>query len=108
MRVFTPTGSAPNLPDGLRRRRPRSYIEWETLRRWGKLPPWEEESVGYVLRHAREKSELTQAQLAARLDVTQQAVAQAERWESNPTVAFVRRWAEALPADLLFEIRVDS
>lgn len=90
------------------RGRPRSYFEWATLRRWGKLPAWEIDQPGYLLRLAREEAELTQAELAARLGVTQQAVSRAEAWSSNPTVGLLRRWlaecgrrmwieAEALP-----------
>lgn len=79
----------------LNRGRPRHFAEWRTLRRWGKLPPWEEEVAGYLLRLAREDAGLTQAALAERLGVSQQAVAQAERWSANPTVELLRRWAEA-------------
>ncbi len=28
----------PRLPPDMKRRRPRAYLEWKTLRRWGKLP----------------------------------------------------------------------
>jgi len=79
----------------LTRRRPRDFVEWRTLRDWGKLPEREASVPGYLLRVVREKAGLTQAQLAHSLGVTQQAVAQAERWESNPTIAFIERWAEA-------------
>ena len=85
--------NAARLSSRIRRLRPRSYSEWKALRRWGKLPPWEAESAGYLLRLAREEAGLTQSQLARRLACTQQAVAQAERWQSNPTVEFLRRWA---------------
>lgn len=73
--------------------RPRSFTEWKTLRRWGKLPPWELEPAGYLLRLAREDAGLTQQRLARRLGCSQQAIAQAERWNSNPTVDFLRRWS---------------
>ena len=79
----------------LNRRRPRHFAEWRTLRRWGKLPPWEQDVAGYRLRLAREDAGLTQAGLADRLGISQQAVAQAERWSANPTVEQIRRWAEA-------------
>jgi transcriptional regulator with XRE-family HTH domain len=82
------------------RRRPRRFPEWKALRSWGRLPAWELEPVGYLLRAAREAAGLTQAELARRLGCTQQAVAQAERWESNPTVGFIRRWAEACGSKL--------
>jgi transcriptional regulator with XRE-family HTH domain len=81
------------LPPGIRRLRPRNFFEWKALRRWGKLPAWEPDSVGYLLRLAREEAGLTQSELAKRLRCTQQAVAQAERWQSNPTVEFLRSWA---------------
>ena len=96
----------PPLPRGLKRRKPRDFLEWATLRRWGKLPNWEETPPGYLLREAREKAGLTQADLAAQLGTTQQAVSQAERWDANPTVAFMRRWAEACGVEL--EIRLEK
>lgn len=82
-------------PGRVLRRRPRDYTEWKWLRRWGQLPAWEELPAGYLLREAREAAGLTQAELAARLGCSQQAVARAERWPSNPTVALMRRWAAA-------------
>lgn len=75
------------------RPRPRSFPEWKALQRQGKLPAREADSVGYLLRLAREEAGLTQSVLAKRLGCSQQAVAQAERWQSNPTVEFLRRWA---------------
>jgi DNA-binding XRE family transcriptional regulator len=94
----------PPFPRGLRRRKPRDFLEWSTLRRWGKLPDWEESSPGYLLREAREKAGLTQRELAVRLGTTQQAVSQAETWEANPTVAFMRRWVESCGGMLEIEI----
>ena len=85
---------------GLRRRTPRSYLEWKTLAGWARLPPWEEDPPGYLLRRLRERQGCSQRDLAERLGCTQQAVAQAERWESNPTVRFVRAWARALGSEL--------
>ncbi|MDX1645373.1 MAG: helix-turn-helix transcriptional regulator [Thermoanaerobaculia bacterium] len=79
----------------LRRRRPRSYTEWRTLRQWGELSPEERRLPGYLLRLARERAGLTQHQMAERLGCSQQAVSQAERWESNPTVDFLETWARA-------------
>lgn len=96
----------PAPPPGVKRRKPRDYVEWKTLRGWGKLPPWDELPAGYLLREAREKAGLTQAELAERLECTQQAVARAERWASNPTVAFVRRWARAVGAELTLDLNV--
>lgn len=93
------------LSSGLVRRKPRSYTEWKALRNWGKLPAWEPEPAGYLLRAAREVAGLTQAELAERLRVTQQSVAQAERWESNPTVRFMREWAAAAGKVLLLSLR---
>jgi DNA-binding XRE family transcriptional regulator len=90
----------------LTRRRPRSFVEWRTLRKWGKLPEREASVPGYLLRVVREEAGLTQVELARSLGVTQQAVAQAERWQSNPTIAFVERWAEACNRRL--EIRLPA
>ena len=97
MRTFTapPERELPELSPRIRRRRPRDYIEWKTLRRWGKLPDWEDSPAGYLLREARERAGLTQAELAERLSCSQQAVAQAEHPDANPTVRFLRRWAAA-------------
>ena len=94
-----------DLPRGLVRRRPRRFAEWNALRRWGKLPPWELEPVGYLLRLARERAGFTQGQLADRLGCSQQAVAQAERWKGNPTAEFMRRWAIACGGKLEIAIR---
>jgi len=95
MRTFIapPARKPPKLPATVRRTRPRDYIEWAALRRWERLPSWEDSPAGYLLREARERAKLTQAQLAERLGCSQQAVAQAERWDANPTVRFLRRWA---------------
>ena len=84
------------LPAGLRRRRPRGYFEWKTLKAWGKLPDWEDEPAGYLLRLAREDEGLSQQDMARRLGCSQQAVAQAERFTSNPTIGFMRAWARAV------------
>lgn len=97
MRTFIapPKREPPDLSLTVRRTRPRDYVEWKTLKEWGKLPRREDSPAGYLLREARERAGLTQAELAERLDCSQQAVAQAERWDANPTVAFLRRWAGA-------------
>ncbi|MEO7793458.1 MAG: helix-turn-helix transcriptional regulator [Thermoanaerobaculia bacterium] len=79
-------------------------MEWNALARWGQLPAWEPLRPGFRLRAAREAAKVTQAELARRLGVTQQAVAQAERAASNPTVAFAETWARALGAVLTFEV----
>jgi len=79
----------------LTRRRPRSFVEWRQLRDWGKLPNREADVPGYLLRIARTEAEFTQAQLAAKLGISQQAIARAERWASNPTVEFMNRWVRA-------------
>ena len=88
----------------LRRLRPRVYEEWAALRRWGRLPRQEENVGGYRLRLAREEAELTQAEMATRLGCSQQAVAQAERWVSNPTFALVSSWADALELEVVFDM----
>ena len=88
------------LPDSFRRRRPRSFTEWKFLRTWAKLPKWELEPPGFILRLAREKAGLTQVAMAERLGCTQQAIAQAERWDSNPTVRFLREWERATDGEL--------
>jgi|WetSurMetagenome_2_1015567.scaffolds.fasta_scaffold05560_4 DNA-binding XRE family transcriptional regulator len=95
----------PHVPPPPRRRRPRAYLKWAALSRWGQLPPWEEFSAGYLLREARERVRRTQSDLAERLGVSQQAIAQAERWRSNPTVHFLRAWGEACGMELDLALR---
>jgi DNA-binding XRE family transcriptional regulator len=99
-----PPRPARPLSPNVRRREPRSCLEWKTLRRWKMLPEWEEIVPGYVLREAREDAGLTQVEMGRRLGCSQQAVAQSERWESNPTVAFAREWARALGKELDFSL----
>ncbi len=65
----------------------------------------EDGASGDLLRRAREKAGLTQTELADRLGHTQQAVAQAERAESNPTVSFLRRWARACGRSLSIRMK---
>ncbi len=102
--VAPPPRPPMRLPPRLRRRRPRSYLEWRALRRWGSLPPWEETPAGYLLRSARQEAGVTQREMGERLACSQQAIAQAERWESNPTVRFLREWARALGRELELSI----
>jgi DNA-binding XRE family transcriptional regulator len=85
-----------DLPRG----KPRSFVEWKNLRRWDRLPSVERSIPGYLMRLAREESGLTQKNLARVLGTTQQAVAQAERWQSNPTVSFMRNWMKACGKNL--------
>ncbi len=98
-------GAMPKLSLLVLRVKPRSYAEWRALRRWGKLPPWEEAPAGYLMREAREAAGLTQTALARRLGTSQQAVAQAERQNGNPTVSFMRVWARACNAVLTLDVR---
>ncbi len=86
------------------RGRPRSFLEWSSLRRWGKLPETERDRPGYLLRLARVDAGLTQAQLAERVGITQQAVSRAERWSSNPTVGLMRRWLAACGRRLRLDV----
>jgi len=95
-------------PEWLRRGKPRIFAEWKALYRWGKLPPWEQQVPGYLLRLAREEAGLSQAALGSRLGVSQQAIAQAERWNANPTVAFMTRWTAACGARLRLEVNAES
>ena len=97
------------LPDlDLPRVRPRSFMEWKTLKRWGELPDSEENIPGYLMRTVREEAGLTQAELADRLEVTQQAVAQAERWLSNPTVGFMASWVRACGREFELSTSISS
>lgn len=104
-RVFTRRRRLPPLSAVARGIRPRDWVEWRTLREWGELPEWELDPPGYLMRLAREEAGLTQAALAERLGVSQQAVSRAERWDANPTADLLRRWAAACGRSL--EIRLD-
>ena len=73
-------------------------------RRWSAA----RQSSGYLLREAREAAGFTQGRLAARLGRTQQAIAQAERFISNPTMEFVREWARALGQNAVLEFTGDD
>ena len=96
---------ARNLPELiLVRKKPRSYVEWRTLRLWDRLQASERDVPGYLLRLAREKARLTQKQLADELEISQQAVAQAERWTSNPSINFIKRWAVACGTGIRVEL----
>ena len=99
------TGPATQLPTTLKRRKPRAYLEWKTLRGWNKLPTWEDDPPGYLLRKLREESGWTQQKLAHELGCSQQAVAQAEKCQANPTIQFARDWAEALGSKLVLGFR---
>ena len=99
--VNAPRRRAPTaLAKGLKRTKPRIFLEWKTLRRWQALPDWEETPPGYLLRLAREAAGITQEEMGRRLGCSQQAIARSERWAANPTVALLRDWAEALDCDL--------
>ena len=89
------TRSSPDRPLRLNRRRPRAFAEWRVLRRWGKLPIWERDVPGYLLREARDSAGFTQELLAKHLGITQQAISRAEKWNSNPTIGLMRRWLAA-------------
>lgn len=104
--TYLPPAEPPPVPGGVRatRARPRVFAEWQALRRWGKLPAGERSVAGYLMRQAREDAGLTQRELAARLGVSQQAVAQAGRWQSNPSVDLHSRWAAATGATLVLEL----
>lgn len=96
MKIYRTPQSTARLPElDLARKRPRDYFEWRTLRLWKRLPIFERDVPGYLLRLIREDAGLTQKQLADELDISQQAVAQAERWTSNPSINFMKRWAAA-------------
>ena len=86
------------------RRRPRDYEEWLALRRWGRLPRQEATVPGFMLRKAREGAHLSQQELAERLGCSQQAVSQAERWQSNPTVGLIESWARETGCELKLDL----
>ncbi|MHB1047691.1 MAG: helix-turn-helix transcriptional regulator [Thermoanaerobaculia bacterium] len=104
MATFSARGGGARAVAALRRTRPRAYEEWKALRDWGRLPDWEPLRAGFELRSAREAAGLTQAELAARLGVSQQAVARAEQAGSNPTAALLEAWSRVLGSRVRLEI----
>ena len=88
----------------MKRGKPRDFIEWKTLRRWNKLPSAERNVTGCLLKLARTEAGITQRNLGRKLGITQQAVAQAERWSSNPTVSFMQSWLKACGKRLQIDI----
>ena len=67
------------------------------------IPSWEVNPPGYLLREARESAGITQQRLASRLGCSQQAIARAERFDSNPPLEFVNAWKAALGFELQTE-----
>ena len=61
-------------------------------------------AVAIALRWARQEAGLTQGQLASRIGISQQQVAKLERPEANPSVATLRKVAEALGVRLHLEL----
>lgn len=55
----------------------------------------------------REQHGLSQADIAGRMGVSQSAVAQFERYDSNPTLASIRRYALAVEARLDLKVTSD-
>lgn len=88
----------------MKRGKPRDFVEWKTLRRWDKLSSSERTVPGYLLKLARTEAAITQRDLGRKLSISQQAVAQAERWSSNPTVSFMQSWLEACGKKLEIDI----
>lgn len=104
-RVVEPTSTAlPFELPRLGRKRPRDYEEWRALKSWGRLPRQERLVPGFLLREARERANLSQQELALHLGCSQQAVSQAERWQSNPTVGFMESWALETRCELKVEL----
>lgn len=55
----------------------------------------------------REKHELSQQDVAQRMGVSQSAVAQFERYDSNPTLSSIQRYALAVEAKLELKVASD-
>jgi transcriptional regulator with XRE-family HTH domain len=61
---------------------------------------------GLLLAQARREAGLTQAQLAGRLGISQPAVAQLERYASNPRISTLERALRATGAELIIDAQV--
>jgi ribosome-binding protein aMBF1 (putative translation factor) len=66
----------------------------------------EPRAIGDLIREARVRSGLTQADLAKRLGTTQQNVGYYESTRSNPSVRALLELAEAIGAELVLRIEV--
>lgn len=71
--------------------------------RWVQLPAMLGTRLGLVW--ARTEAGLSQAQLAVRAGVSQQAIAKLEHPDSNPTVETLRKVADALDAELVIQLQ---
>ena len=60
---------------------------------------------GFLLAQTRRDAGLTQAELARRLGISQPAVAQLERYASNPRIATLERALRAVGAELVIDAR---
>jgi transcriptional regulator with XRE-family HTH domain len=60
---------------------------------------------GWLLAQARRDAGLTQAELARRLGISQPAVAQLERFDSNPRIETLERALRAVGAELVIDAR---
>ena len=58
---------------------------------------------GWLLAQARRDAGLTQAELARRLGISQPAVAQLERFDSNPRIETLERALRAVGAELVID-----
>jgi len=61
-------------------------------------------TIAVALRWARQDAGLTQAQLASRIGVSQQQIAKLERPGANPSIATLRKVADALGVRVQFEL----
>ena len=57
---------------------------------------------------ARVSQGLTQAQVAERIGITQPAVAVFERYDANPTLETISRYAHAIGALITYTVTVDA
>lgn len=64
----------------------------------------EEFSIAHALIKARADAELTQEQVADRMNTTQSAVARLESGSSNPSIALLRRYAKATGSQLKIDL----
>lgn len=60
---------------------------------------------GWLLAQARRDAGLTQAELARRLGISQPAVAQLERFDSNPRIETLERALRAVGVELVIDAR---
>ncbi|MDP5226453.1 MULTISPECIES: helix-turn-helix transcriptional regulator [Arthrobacter] len=79
----------------------------ETVKARAKVLAREDRSMRSELIRLRRSAGLSQAQLAERMGVSQQAVAKFEKYDADPKLSTIRRYANAVGALVSHEVDLD-